>query len=93
MDLDDYNREVEEGLHITSMAGTWMSIVEGFCGVRVVKNELHIDPILPKSWKEYRFKINFRGTLIEVKVARDGVNFSHSNPQLSLYFKGKLIST
>ena len=93
LDLDDYNREVEEGLHITSMAGTWMSIVEGFGGVRVVKNELHIDPILPKSWKEYRFKINFRGTLIEVKVARDGVNFSHSNPQLSLYFKGKLIST
>jgi len=29
-DLDDYNHEVEEGLHITSMAGTWMSIVEGF---------------------------------------------------------------
>jgi maltose phosphorylase len=26
---DDYNREVHEGLHITSMAGTWISIVEG----------------------------------------------------------------
>ncbi|MBT8294065.1 MAG: glycoside hydrolase family 65 protein, partial [Eudoraea sp.] len=32
LDLDDYNKEVEEGLHITSMAGTWMSIVEGFGG-------------------------------------------------------------
>ena len=31
LDLDDYNKEVHEGLHITSMAGTWMSIVEGFC--------------------------------------------------------------
>ncbi len=30
LDLDDYNREVREGLHITSMAGTWISIVEGF---------------------------------------------------------------
>jgi maltose phosphorylase len=28
--IDDYNKEVEEGCHITSMAGTWMSIVEGF---------------------------------------------------------------
>ena len=27
LDLDDYNKEVHEGLHITSMAGTWMSIV------------------------------------------------------------------
>jgi maltose phosphorylase len=29
LDLDDYNKEVEEGCHITSMAGTWMSM-EGF---------------------------------------------------------------
>jgi maltose phosphorylase len=27
LDLDDYNKEVEEGCHIT-MAGTWMSIVK-----------------------------------------------------------------
>ena len=33
LDLDDYNNEVKEGLHITSMAGTWLSIVEGFAGV------------------------------------------------------------
>jgi trehalose/maltose hydrolase-like predicted phosphorylase len=33
LDLDDYNKEVEEGCHITSMAGTWMSIVEGFGGM------------------------------------------------------------
>jgi maltose phosphorylase len=26
---------IEEGCHITSMAGTWMSIVEGFGGMRV----------------------------------------------------------
>ena len=28
LDLDDYNNEVDEGLHITSMAGSWLSIVE-----------------------------------------------------------------
>ena len=30
LDLDDYNNEVDEGLHITSMA-EYISIVEGFC--------------------------------------------------------------
>ena len=30
MNLDDYNKEVDEGLHITSMPGSWLSIVEGF---------------------------------------------------------------
>ena len=44
LDLDDYNSEVHEGLHITSMAGTWMSIVEGFGGMRIVNNTLSFNP-------------------------------------------------
>ncbi len=40
LDLDDYNNDTEDGLHITSMAGTWMSIVEGFAGMRVKENVL-----------------------------------------------------
>jgi len=47
LDLDDYNKEVEEGLHITSMAGTWMSLVQGFGGVRIINDQLHIDSVLP----------------------------------------------
>lgn len=31
LDLDDYNNELEQGLHITSMAGGWLAIVRGFC--------------------------------------------------------------
>ena len=49
LDLDDYNHEVEEGLHITSMAGTWMSIVEGFGGMRVKNNTLSFEPKNPKT--------------------------------------------
>jgi maltose phosphorylase len=44
LDLDDYNKEVEEGCHITSMAGTWMSIVEGFGGMRVKNDTLNFSP-------------------------------------------------
>ena len=35
LDLDDYNHEVDEGLHITSMGGSWLAIVEGFGGKRI----------------------------------------------------------
>jgi trehalose/maltose hydrolase-like predicted phosphorylase len=42
LDLDDYNKEVEEGCHITSMAGTWM-ICGRFGGMRV-KNTLNFSP-------------------------------------------------
>ena len=47
LDLDDYNKEVHEGCHITSMAGTWMSIVEGFGGMRIKEGLLHFSPKIP----------------------------------------------
>ena len=52
LDLDDYNKEVNEGLHITSMAGTWLSVIEGFAGVKIKKQKLYIDPKIPKKWKK-----------------------------------------
>lgn len=91
LDLDDYNKEVEEGLHITSMAGTWMSIVEGFGGVQVINNELHVNPILPDQWKSYSFKINFRGNLIEVCVSRQKTDIRCMNKELIVYCDGKAV--
>ena len=70
LDLDDVNCEVDEGLHITSMAGTWMSVVEGFGGMRVIDNRLHINPQLPKQWKGFSFNINFRNQIIQLCVTR-----------------------
>jgi len=76
LDLDDYNKEVEEGLHITSMAGTWMSIVEGFGGMRVKNNQLHFDPKIPKEWEGYSFKVNFRNAIVKVQVNHNGTQVS-----------------
>jgi maltose phosphorylase len=76
LDLDDYNAEVEEGLHITSMAGTWMSIVEGFAGMRVENNLLSFRPNVPKAWSEIEFRINFRNIILSVTLSKDSVLFS-----------------
>jgi len=75
LDLDDYNKEVDEGLHITSMAGTWMSIVEGFGGMRVLDNTLHFTPQIPKEWNSYSFKINFRNRIIKITVSIESSSF------------------
>ena len=68
LDLDDYNKEVHEGLHITSMAGTWLSIVEGFAGMRVKNGKLTFTPRLPKHWKSLSFKVIFQGETKEIKL-------------------------
>ena len=69
LDLDDYNNDTEDGLHITSMAGTWMSVVQGFAGMRVRDGLLQFKPFLPKAWKSIKFMINFRGRLLQVRMS------------------------
>ncbi|MCB0456197.1 MAG: glycoside hydrolase family 65 protein [Flavobacteriaceae bacterium] len=92
LDLDDYNKEVEEGCHITSMAGTWMSIVEGFGGMRVRDGKLHFDPKLPSEWEGFTFKINFRGSILKVSVTQYGTNFAlESGSALSVMLGKELI--
>ena len=68
LDLDDYNNDTEDGLHITSMAGTWMSVVEGFAGMRVKKGKLSFQPFLPKNWAAFSFTIGFRGLQLKVQI-------------------------
>jgi maltose phosphorylase len=73
LDLDDYNNDTEDGLHITSMAGTWMSVVKGFGGMRVKDGKLHFSPFLPDGWKSYSFRLEFRDRVIKIRVSSDGV--------------------
>jgi maltose phosphorylase len=91
LDLDDYNNEVGEGLHITSMAGTWLAIVEGFGGMRILDNMIHLAPQIPVNWRSYSFHARFRGILFEVKVAKDVVSINNlSDKNLDLEISGKL---
>ncbi|NOR27080.1 MAG: glycoside hydrolase family 65 protein [Lutibacter sp.] len=76
LDLDDYNHEVDEGCHITSMAGTWMSIVQGFGGMRVRENGiLSFNPQIPEQWKSFSFTINFRNQTLKVQVNQTEITF------------------
>jgi maltose phosphorylase len=90
LDLDDYNKEVEEGCHITSMAGTWMSIVEGFGGMRIKEDKLHFSPKIPKEWNGYSFKINFRSQILTVAINHKETIFSiDGNKELAIIVNGK----
>lgn len=86
LDLDDYNNEVHEGLHITSMAGTWMAIVEGFGGKRIKNEQLHLNPTIPQEWESYDFKITFRGRHLEVDINHEKIEIiSHTDKEAELF--------
>lgn len=88
LDLDDYNVEAAEGCHITSMAGTWMSIVQGFAGMRVIDGELQFTPQIPKEWDAYKFTILFKGSKLRVNVAKDKTTISNEGSGLELVVNG-----
>ena len=90
LDLDDYNNEVSNGLHITSMAGTWLAIVEGFGGMRINDGKVILNPMIPAKWQSYSFHARFRGVLFEVKVTKEYVsinNLSEKPLDLDIYDK------
>ena len=74
LDLNDYNKEVHEGLHVTSMAGTWMSLIEGFAGLKIKDGCLSFTPKIFNQWTSYAFYVNFRERLIFVEIGHDQTN-------------------
>ncbi|MQS97554.1 glycoside hydrolase family 65 protein [Companilactobacillus halodurans] len=76
LDLDNYNNDTADGLHITSMTGGWLAMVQGFAGMRVHDDgTLSYKPFLPEKWNGYSFRQVFRGRVIEVCVQKDGSHF------------------
>ncbi len=75
LDLDDYNRNTREGLHMTSIAAAWMNIVYGFLGLCSDSPELSIAPKLPKKWTSYTVNLLYRGVHIHIEVGEEDVTF------------------
>jgi maltose phosphorylase len=89
LDIDDYNNDTEDGCHITSMAGTWMSVVEGFGGMRVKDGMLSFNPLLPDEWKALSFQIGFRGSLLNIRIAKEGTTVKNlSDAEVTVTLKG-----
>lgn len=93
LDLDDYNNDTEDGLHITSMAGTWMSVVRGFAGLSVRDGYLQLSPVLPDGWKSLQFKVRFRNRTLLVSIYKNKLEVNRlSGDPLTLMSNDELIS-
>lgn len=91
LDLDDYNDEAYQGLHITSMAGTWMAVVEGFGGMRIQDGIPVFNTMLPAKWDSFAFKVLFRGRLLEVAVSEEATTIvRHTGEVLEVVVNGEV---
>jgi maltose phosphorylase len=92
LDLDDYNHEVDEGLHITSMGGTWMSVIYGFGGMRIRDGLLSFEPLLPGAWTSLSFIILYRGRTLNILVEKEGISIKNLEGEaVELYLSGSRV--
>jgi len=71
MDLDDLEHNTRDGLHIASLAGSWIAVVMGFGGLRDHGGELSFAPRLPQHMTHLTFRLGWRGRTLQVSV-QDG---------------------
>jgi maltose phosphorylase len=92
LDLDNYNRNTEQGLHSTASSGVWAGVVAGFGGLRTDTEMLSFVPQIPKKWKSYRFRLFYRGSRIEVAIDKKEAIFKTvSGPEVKVTVYGKTL--
>ncbi|HLF63386.1 MAG TPA: family 65 glycosyl hydrolase domain-containing protein [Saprospiraceae bacterium] len=86
LDLDNYNNDTDDGLHITSMAGAWLAIVKGFAGMRVRDHKLSFRPRLPRQWTGLTFHLSFRDNILSVELQpSQTIVMNASGPAVNVY--------
>jgi alpha,alpha-trehalose phosphorylase len=76
VDLHDLQRNTRDGLHVASLAGTWIALVLGFGGMRDLGETLTFMPRLPDALTRLAFTIRHRGRCLHVEVTANMATYS-----------------
>ena len=90
LDLDDYNNNTKEGIHMTSIAAAWLNIVYGFGGLRSDRKILSIAPTLPKKWKSYTFNLTINDNFMKFKVDKEQLSILNEGSDTKIKIYGHL---
>lgn len=71
LDLDDYNRNTADGLHVTSMFAAWLAAVYGVAGLRSDGDMVSLDPVLPPTWNLVELQLQYGRTRLSITIRKD----------------------
>ncbi len=76
IDLRDLHSNTRDGLHMASLAGAWMALVNGFGGLRDDEGILALDPQLPDGITRLRFRLRWRDSRVTVDANHTDVTYT-----------------
>ncbi|MGW5198288.1 glycoside hydrolase family 65 protein [Streptomyces spiralis] len=92
MDLEDLQHNTRDGLHIASLAGTWMALVTGFGGARRAGETLEFSPRLPEKFGRLAFTMLFRGRRLRLEFTQETATYTLlSGPALTVRHHGEAL--
>jgi alpha,alpha-trehalose phosphorylase len=75
MDLGDLEHNTADGIHIASVAGSWIAAVAGLGGMRDHGGQLSFQPRLPGALTRLRFRLVFRDRRLKVEVNHEHASY------------------
>ncbi len=76
MDLRDLENNTRDGLHIASLAGTWLALVAGFGGMRDHHGQLSFMPQLPEGIDRLAFTVRWQDARVRVVIRPDEATYT-----------------
>lgn len=94
LDLRDFEKNTRDGLHLASLAGTWIGLVEGLGGMRVSGATLRFTPRLPDGLTRLSFSLGFRGRCLRVEVTEREARYAlrDGEPPLEILHHGEHVT-
>ena len=80
IDIDDTSGSTAHGLHVATMGGVWLAMVEGFAGVRADGDGLSVRPRLPEAWETLTVHLVYRGSRVQLRIKGEEVNVETGGP-------------
>jgi alpha,alpha-trehalose phosphorylase len=75
MDLHDLEHNTRDGVHIASLAGTWIALVGGFAGLRHSAGQVSFAPRLPEGLNRLAFSLMLRGQRLRVEISQASARY------------------
>ncbi|QIZ06345.1 glycoside hydrolase family 65 protein [Priestia megaterium] len=89
IDLGPNPHSSDEGLHAASLGAIWLTAMFGFANISLTNNRLKLDPRLPASWSELKFKLTIQGCPLEIFMTHEKIVVSKNlGPNLLLEING-----
>lgn len=79
-DISNIYSNTDHGVHAAGIGGTWQVLINGFAGVRVIRDELSLSPRLPHHWRKIIFSMYWRGCFLRLEVKNTKVRIKLLSP-------------